>query len=209
MNLGLGNLTELKTQLLAEALRAGTRYDAAITAIGKGVAAQIENYCNRKFGRVENDTYIVSADRTHIYLPRYPFESISQVEFKSDEVAGWVVQTGNTIVTQNVESGLVFLGAALGPYWSHLRFTYTGGYWFDETEENNDTLPSGATQVPADLKLAWILHCKTVWQAIDKLGVDITKTGSSNNAVSGSLAALELSPAVTGMLGKFIRYAIT
>lgn len=207
MNLGLGNLTELKAQLLAEALRAGTRYDAQITALGKGVAAQIENYCNRKFGRVENDTYTVSADRTHIYLPRYPFESVSQVEFKSDETEGWVMQTGNTIVTKNPESGLVFLGAALGPYWTHLRFTYTGGYWFDETEENNDTLPSGATQLPSDLKLAWFLHCKTIWQAYDKLGTDITKTGTPNPA--SSISAVELSPQVTGLLGQFIRYAMT
>lgn len=203
MNLGLGNLTELKGQLLAEALRTDTSYDAAITAIGKGVAAQMENYCNRKFGRVENDVYIVSADRAHAYLPRYPVESIAGIDLKTDATDGFVAQTASTIVNTNLESGYVYFGGELGPYWSHLRITYTGGFWFDETEENNDTLPSGATQLPADLKLAWILQCRAVWQAIDKTGMDIIKTGSSSNLI------LDLVPAVKDMLNQFTRYMIT
>lgn len=207
MNLGLGNLTELKAQLLAEALRSGTRYDARLIAVGKGAAAAIEQFCNRKFGRVVGDTYTGPADRTHCILPRYPVESISQVEFKSDETTGFVVQTDNAYVALKSESGIVHFGASLGPHWSQIRITYTGGFWFDETEENNDTLPSGATALPQDVKLAWYLHCQTIWQTLDKLGTDITKTGTAQTT-GATLSGLDMSPAVKAMLGQFIRYAM-
>ena len=207
MNLGLGNLTELKAQGLAEALRSGTRYDARLIAVGKGAAAAIEQFCNRKFGRVVGDTYTGPADRTHCILPRYPVESISQVEFKSDETTGFVVQTDNAYVALKSESGIVHFGASLGPHWSQIRITYTGGFWFDETEENNDTLPSGATALPQDVKLAWYLHCQTIWQTLDKLGTDITKTGTAQTT-GATLSGLDMSPAVKAMLGQFIRYAM-
>ena len=206
MNLGLGNLTELKAQLLAEALRSGTRYDARLIAVGKGAAAAIEQFCNRKFGRVVGDTYTGPADRTHCILPRYPVESISQVEFKSDETTGFVVQTDNAYVALKSESGIVHFGASLGPHWSQIRITYTGGFWFDETEENNDTLPSGATALPQDVKLAWYLHCQTIWQTLDKLGTDITKTGTEQTT-GATLSGLDMSPAVKAPIGQFIRYA--
>lgn len=208
MNLGLGNLTELKKQLLAEALRAGTRYDDRIIAVGKGAAAAIENYCNRKFGRVVGETFTGPADRTHHILPRYPVETVTKVEFKADETTGWQEQTSNAYVILKPEPGIIYFGATLGPHWSQVRITYNGGYWFDETEENNDTLPSGATALPQDVKLAWFLHCQTIWQTLDKLGTDITKTGTAQTT-GATLSGLDMSPAVKSMLGQFIRYAMT
>ncbi len=209
MNLGLGNRTELKAQLLAEALRADTSYDDAIDALGKGVAAQLENYCNRKFGYVANDTYICAADRVHVYLPRYPFISISQVELKTDESQGWVVQTSNTVVNQNTESGLVYLGASVGPYWGQLRITYTGGYWFDDSEDGTGSLPTGATTVPPDLKLAWYLQCKKVWEVNDPLGLKILPSKENVQLAGLSLAGLEWVPQAKAIADQFIRYAMT
>jgi len=209
MNAGLGNLTELKAQLLAEALRVDTGYDAVLLAIGRGVAGQFDTFCNRKLARAEGDTYTVTADREQYYLPRYPVESVSQVELKTDEATGWVVQADDIILTKNPASGMVYLGSAYGPYYAHIRFTYTGGYWFDETEENNDTLPTGATALPADVKLAWILQCRAVWQSIDKLGTDILKTGSSAAQAAASVSGLDLVSAVEKALQKHIRYAMT
>lgn len=208
MNLGLGNLNELKGQLLAEALRVDTSYDAQITAIGRGAAAAINKHCNRQFERVENATFISPADRTHVILDRFPVESISQVELKTDETTGWEVQTADTIIALKEQSGIVHFGAALGPSWSELRITYTGGYWFDTTEENNDSLPDGAELLPADVKLAWYLHCKTIWQSIDKIGQDIVKTGSSATNNPASVAGLDMAPDVKAMLNQFVRYAI-
>jgi hypothetical protein len=207
MNLGLGNLVTLKAQLLAEALRAGTRYDAQLQSIGRGVAALMDRATNRRLGRVAGDTVIFRADLPLYFLPRYPLEAISLVELKDDTTAGWVTQT-DAVYNSNAATGEVNFGVSLGPRSSQVRVTFTGGYWFDETEEENDTLPSGATALPADLQLAWILQCRAVWQAIDKTGVDVVKTGSSSAFVTGSLGGLDLIPQVAAMLLPYRRFQI-
>ena len=53
MNIGLGNLTELKGQLLAASLRSDSNYDAVITGIGLGVA-------NPRTDTIEDPKQIVS-----------------------------------------------------------------------------------------------------------------------------------------------------
>lgn len=208
MNAGLSNLVTLKQQLLAEALRATTKYDAQLEAIGKGVAGLLEKYCSRKFARVEDDTFICSADREAVYLPRYPIEDITAVALKADQETGWETQT-SFVINRNDASGHVYWGSYAGPDYAQLRFTYTGGYWFDETEENNDTIPDGATALPDDLRLAWLLQCRLVWQSIDKLGQDIVKTGSSSQFVTGTLAGLALNDQVKELLGGYRRFQLT
>lgn len=208
MNLGLGNLITLKQQLLAEALRVSTKYDAQLQAIGKGVAAQFEKYCNRKFCRTESATFVCSADRDHVFLDRYPLESVSQVELRTDNDTGFEVQS-DIVLTTDEASGKVFWGYYAGPHYGQLRFTFTGGYWFDITEENNDTMPSGATALPDDLRLAWILQCRVVWQAIDKQGKDVATTGSSSQFVSGTLASLALNDQVKEILNGYRRFQLT
>jgi hypothetical protein len=209
MNAGLGNLDSLKKHLLSSRMTAEKRFDQVIQDIGLGVAAEFEKACNRKFARLVDDTYIVSADRVHVYLPRYPFESITSVEFKSDEVTGWMIQPAPYIVTKNLESGLVFLGAAVGPYWAHMRFTYIGGFWFENLEPDDAAYPSqapaGATVLPDDLRLAWLLQCRNVWDSADKLGAGLI----DKPKVQSALAELELSPRVKQTLTHHVRYAMT
>lgn len=208
VNAGFSNLKSLKAQLLAEALRVSTKYDAALLAIGQGVAKQFEKFCNRKFARIENTTFVCSADRDHVYLDRYPLESISQVELRLDTTSGWEVQSG-LVLNLDETNGKAYWGYEPGPHYAQLRFTFTGGYWWDQTEEDNDTLPSGATELEEDLKLAWLLQCRIAWQAIDKIGQDITKTGSSSNLVTGTLAGLEMLPDVKEKLIPFRRMQLT
>jgi hypothetical protein len=208
MNAGLSSLTKLKQQLLAEALRASTKYDAALSAIGLGVAAQFEKYCNRKFARVAADTFTCSADRDHVFLPRYPVEDVTEIALKTDETTGFEVQS-NVVISREDSNGMVYWGAFLGPFYGRIRITFTGGYWWDSTEEGNDTLPTGATAVPDDLYLAWVLQCRVVWQAIDKLGKDIVTTGSSSQFGTGTLAGLELNAQVKAVLDQYRRFQMT
>lgn len=204
MNLGLGNLYTVKQQLLAEALRAGTKYDAALTAIAKGVAAQFEKYCNRKLGRVVGATCVCSADRDHFFLDRYPLEDVTSVDLKSDAATGWETQTG-FVLNWSASSGHVYWGGYAGPDYAQLRFTFTGGFWFDETEENNDTLPTGATALPDDLKLAWLLQCREIWQHQDKLGINLAE--GKDRAFS--MATVEMLPQVKEILSAYRRYQLT
>lgn len=208
MNAGLSSLTKLKEQLLAEALRADTAYDAVLLAIGKGVSGQMQKHCNRLFQRVANETYIVSADREFVYLPRAPIESVASIAIKTDQATGYEVQT-NFIINQDDSTGYLYWGADAGPHYGRVKIIYTGGWWWDETEEGNDTIPATATALPDDLLLAWQLQCRLVWQAIDKLGVDITKTGSSSQFVTGTLAGIKINEQTLEILRGYIRYAMS
>src|ERR1700722_8483829 len=125
MNLGLGNLTELKGQLLAASLRADTNYDTVISGIGLGVAGQFDVYCNRQFQRVENEQDVFSGDRRHWYLSRFPVEAISLCEKQDSVQDGWVTLP-DLIQAQQLEPGYVMFISVQGYYWSRLRITYTG-----------------------------------------------------------------------------------
>lgn len=211
MNVGLGNLRELKAHLLAEALRADSAYDEAIAAIGKGVAALFEKFCDRKFGRVENDTETFAADRAGFVLSRFPIESVSKLEFKSDEATGFVEWTPLTDYIRSIDnaSGVIYLPdqADAGKYWSQLRFTFTGGYWFDTSEdaESPEAQPAGSNALPNDLKLAWLQQCQELWNKRDKLGTGIVAEAGKEFSLAGTglLAGVKI------VLMGYQRFAIT
>jgi hypothetical protein len=71
--------------------------------------------------------------------------------------------------------------------------TYTGGYWYDDTDAGTGTLPSGATLLPADVKMIWLNECQLVWQASDRLGIQHIPQGE-NALLNTRLGILELSP---------------
>lgn len=205
MDLGLGNLIELKRQLLAASLVSGTDYDSKITAIGQGVAAAFDCYCNRKFERVANDTVIFSADRTHYFLPRFPVESVSAVAIKDDEAGGFVAQTVNDVILVRDDAcGQIQFGTVLGVEMSKVKVTYTGGYWFDSTEDGTGVQPAGATVLPQDVKLAWFIQCREIW------GKDPLRTGISNKPTDPvSFTETEFVPQVTMILDRYKRYQMT
>lgn len=213
MNAGLANLDTLKRQLLAEALQSSTQFDTALTNVGLGVAAQLEKFCNRKFARTVADTFTCYADRSLIILPRYPVESVSAIAQKSDEATGFVSLGSVSSIIASIDSdrGILQFGAQLGSYLEQVRITYTGGYFWNILEPTDGgyptALPAGATALPDDLKLAWLLQSAYAWQVKDKLGADITTTGSAAPNVAGSLAGLDLVPAVKEMLNPHRRFA--
>jgi hypothetical protein len=204
MNLGLGNLTELKAQLLSEVLRAGTEYDAPLQAIGSGVAAQFDQHCNRKLARAVADTVTFPADSPVYFLPRYPVEDVTAVATKDERGTTWSDVLAD-LYNWNAENGAIYFLVALGPNHSQLKITFTGGYWVDTSEDNSGTLPAGAVALPGDLKLAWFLQCEEVWNQKDKLGVGII----AETAKKPNFKSLELIPEVKDILRAHIRYQIT
>ena len=208
MNAGFSNLITLKKQLLAAGVVPSTDFDAPITALGLGVAAAFEAYCNRQFARVENDTFICTADRDHAYVPRAPMETFTSIELKADLATGWEMQTG-LVLNVNNASGLVYWGAGISFQWAQMRITYTGGYWWDTTEDNTGILPAGATPLPDNLKLAWLLQCEMIWRVRDQLGLSLANDGKQEAArPPADLAALTISPAVKSMLESFRSYSM-
>ena len=137
MNSGLSNLATLKAWLLPASMQAGADYDAAILAIGRGVALQMEQYCNRYFVRTVDDIFETRADVDHLILPRYPVEEISKLELRNLLSDGWIDQgtLSDSVNNWAADSGLVTLPFALSLIrGARIRLTYTGGFWFDTSE---------------------------------------------------------------------------
>ena len=162
MNAGLGNLTDLKRALLMPEEREGTDFDEGVQAIGLGVAAMFESYCGRRFARVVGDTFEFDAYRLSFVVPRYPIEAITSLELRSTIAEGFVVQEGQPTNFRR-ESGILFFGSVLGGPEDTARCTWTGGYWWDESEDGSGEKPAAAQLLPADLKLAWLQQSKFYW----------------------------------------------
>jgi len=162
MNAGLSNLITLKRELLLASDAAGTDYDAAVAALGLGVASMFESYCDRKLLRTVDDVFECPADRYSVVVPRYPIEAVNSVEMRDSIASGWEEQAD---LPDNYlpEAGLVQFGAMPGVYPATLRITYTGGFWWDTSEDSSGTKPTGATAVPTALVSAWHLQCKFFW----------------------------------------------
>lgn len=205
MNAGFSSLTALKTAILPEALRQDTSYDAILTALGLGVVAQFEAQCNRSFLRTSGDTCIFTADRESYVLPRYPVESVTKIEMQATVTDGWVEQSITLVQQFNPASGLVRFGGTLGSDLDLVRLTYTGGFWWDTTEEGGASLPAVATALPADLLSAWHLQVGEIWNKRDRLGLGIAADPDTKT----KLATLDLVPYVVETLRQHIRYQIT
>lgn len=209
MNVGLGNLFSLKTHLLG--LAPGTteaRFDQVIKDIGLGVAAQMENYCDRKFSRIAGDQVVLPADRASFSLPRYPIEAVTLVELQQDQATGFQADGAPVIKAVSFQSGLVYLNDFndAGRYYMQLRFTYSGGFFFEALEPSDPGYPSaqpaGAAKLPDDLRLAWLTQCRRVWSAFDKIGSKIIYNSA---AASAALAAMDWTPEAMQMLARYRR----
>jgi len=206
MNCGLGNLDTLKRHLLPSGTMAGqTQFDPVITDLGQGVAEDMENFCNRKFERAVGDLAVFQADRNSFVLPRYPVEAITLVELDMKDGNGFMAQDPTFIQSASLASGVVYLPERpdAGPYFGQVRFTYTGGYWWEELEPDDATYPTqqpaGSTALPKGLRLAWLNHCRAVWSAWDKLGTGLTDKPD----IQTTIGEMDFSPAVKRTLGNY------
>lgn len=205
MNAGLGNLDGLKKHLLAGSLAEEKSFDQVIQDTGLGAGALIENFCNRKFARAVGAQAKFQADRASFFLPRYPVEAVTLVEFKLKESDGWVAQDLSVIRSISAESGIVYFPerADAGPSWGQVRFTFTGGYFFEQLEPDEDGYPSaapaGAAALPADVRFAWLLQCREMWSKLDKLGTGLVDKPGEQSGTP------ELLPIVKRMLGQYVQ----
>jgi hypothetical protein len=151
-------------------------------------------------------THECGAEDALAIVPRYPIESVATVELRSLESESWVAQS-DVIATINKAAGIVHFASPLGIYPARLRLTYTGGYWYDTNEAETGTLPTGATQVPAELKFAWLLQCARIWGSIDALGAGLQGTEASQQ-IQTRLAAIDWVPQVAAVLRAYRRMLI-
>lgn len=231
MNCGLGNLDTLKKNLLANSLAGNSQFDALIQSIGLGVAGLFDNFCNRSFAYAENYTEIFMGNRGFWFVKKFPFVSYAKVELKYFASDSWTDISAQPLII-NPETGQFNFGYTLGPAPLQVRVTYTGGFWFQTLEpddpgyqvcdtqtdpgypsalptaiQNSPNLnPPGIESykflLPRELRAAWIMQCRMVWDSFDKLGTGIVDKPKSQTAVN----ELELSPIVKQILKTYIRY---
>lgn len=212
MNAGLGNLDLLRRHLLAGTIASERRFDAGLSEVGLVVAASFERHCNRVFGWEANSVVTASAGREHLVLPRYPVASVSRVRTRSGATAEWEELTDEPYEL-DAAAGLVRFSGTLGDERTLVEVTYDGGYWWETLEPEDEAYPSakpaGATALPDGLRMAWLMQCRAVWASLDKTGVDVLRTGSSSQFVTGSLTQMELAPMVRELLNGYVRYALS
>lgn len=188
----LDTLDNLKTFILPLSLQGKDSYDELLTMIGSGVAARFDQHCNRSFAHVSGDTYETNGDREILVLPRYPIESVDQVEFLDSYGDDWTVESG-AVDSVDARSGLVQLCGSLGDYKSRIRLTYTGGYWFDTV--GGQSQPAGSTALPEHIRSAWMTQCKVLFESLD-----VTGTSLSSDKYVSRIAHYDLVPEVANML---------
>jgi len=186
MNAGFSNLDWLKKNLLSNSFKTDTRFDPLILSLGLGTAGLIENFCNRKFARVVGAQEVFAADQAEFVLSRFPVEAVTTFELKQNEQDGFVAQPNTAIVAIDQSNGIIITGTAdVGEYWCQVRFTFTGGFFWEQLEPDDAAYPSvqpaGSTALPEALRTAWLLQCKHIWALNDKLGTDILKTGDEKS----------------------------
>lgn len=207
MHCGLGNLISIKRHVLPPDLQARTTWDARLADIGRGVAGLIEKFCNRKFERLAGATDTFTAARTVQVLQRYPIESITTIETQDTVSAGWTSlgTVSGALINWHPAAGVLEFGAMPGTHTTLVRVTYTGGCWFSTDEDEADSAPAGATTLPADVRLAWLLQSAEVWNKSDKLGAGLAAKPDEQTKPS----ALDLTPAVKALLAAHRRMQLS
>src|ERR1017187_2989210 len=186
MNCGLSNLDTLKGHLLAGTMAGETKFDAVISMIGLGVAGLFDNFCNRNLSYMVDDFTQFSGDRPHWYASRFPVYSVKIINMAYFNTDTWCEITGQPIVENNL-TGLIHFGYTLGRFPLMVNMLWTGGYWFETLEPDDEGYPSapppdpeGNRAIPARffllpdvLRAAFLFQCEALWAARDKLGVGL------------------------------------
>lgn len=198
MNAGLSNLLTLKKYLLPSTWQDVTAEDDAILAVGLGMAGLLEGHCARKFQRTVGATQLFGAGSAVLQLERFPLETFTSLELQTELGGDWEDVT--TSVLRASAAGVVMTGEPLGTDTCTLRATFTGGFWWDTTDDDTGSLPSGATAIPASLQTAWFVQCKAVYA---RIGNDATTAALANGnaaAASAFINGIELLPVVEKMV---------
>lgn len=201
MNSGFGSTHYLKSLILPPQLRERTEWDDALAALGRGVVAQFQNVCNRTFARMASAIYIRDAACLTVSLSRYPLESVTSISLRLATESLFTLQDSSVIANTDLDAGLIHLAQPLGGTRDQIKIIYTGGYWWNVSEDESDTQPDNSNTVPDDLISAWS-------QQVQHL-VEVTQLLKAQSAQSGKDApkteGLKLLPGVTDILQRHIR----
>lgn len=184
MNAGFSNLATLKPLVLPTGQVATTQFDSLVAGVGLGVAAAIGAWCNRDFAWNATILEDYTAEKSIYVLRRYPYYRIAKVELSNgldnNGDTQWDDQGIGFILSQDRDSGIVQFAASFTSWLFRLRFTYSGGFWWEPLEPflpdgvtttpgYPTTKPTGSALVPPDLFYAWAQQVRADLEAGDIL----------------------------------------
>lgn len=204
MNAGFSSLTRLKQAIMPSSLWASVQYDDAVTDIGLGVAEMLADYCGRQFAYQVGDTFIQDAARLVMAVPRYPVNEWAAVAIQGSPTDAWEDISGS-VTRYEGSSGVLYFRHAPGTEAGSLRVTYTGGYWWDSTEDRSGTIPAGAVPLPMALFNAWTLQVQAITQSRDLFGLVAAQAAAVEKTARPSEA--HLLPAVVSLINPYRRFA--
>ncbi len=162
-------LTQLSTVKSRLALTV-TDYDDLLTNAIRAVSARFDKETNRTLSRTTTATHEFDADDTEILPPRYPVESVTKFELKSNETDGWSEQTGVQYLIRR--QCVISLSAPLNSQPSTLnstglaRVTYIAGYVLP-----GETPSADQTALPDDLEQAAVEQVSYWFRNREKSGL--------------------------------------
>lgn len=201
----LSSLTKLKQAILPDSMRASTMWDDTLTALGLGVADAIETHLDRKLGYVVGDTSLCDAQRIAVSVPRYPVAAWTAVDLQTTPEGTWD-DVRASVSRYMSNAGMLLFRTPPGDEFATLRVTFTGGFWWDTTEDASGEMPSGATALPASLFTAWSMQIQAHCNALDLFGAQSGKDvlGSASNLLTNAESFI---PAVISLLKPHRRFA--
>lgn len=204
MDAGFSSLAKLKQHIWPQNWQEVDVADDQLVALGLGIRGLFESFCGRPFVRTAGAVETFPADTACIQLALTPVETLTSVELQTERDGSWTNIT--TDVQRLSKAGVVTLAAQAGTAGETLRVTFTGGYWWDTTENHSGSLPSGATAIPPAVQFAWFIQCKAVWASMETDSVKAAMQTGNLTALSNLINGAKLVPVVETMLTPFRRF---
>ena len=159
-----------------------------------------DRFCNRSFERAATAVQEFRGDETEISVARYPIESVSKFELKTDETTGWVEVTGGVCLIRR--ACVLELPAALGGAAQQARVTYAGGYVLP-----GSTPTVGQTSLPKDVENAAIEQVVFWYRNRNTSGLSSVSGDGASIGYEGKsvVTPLPLLPLVQGSLEPYRR----
>lgn len=193
-------LTQLSTvKARLGLLETDTTYDAQLTLVIRSVSVWFEHEANRELSRQVGTVYEFAADETELTLPCYPIESVTRLEYKSDEINGWVARP--TVRYQVRRGCIVWLAEKLGSYLEQGRVVYTGGYVLP-----GETALPGQAALPQDLEQAAVEQVTYWFQNRERIG--LARCWENAGTYRQFYGDLSLLPSVRKLLTKYRRWRL-
>ena len=191
----LTQLATLKTRLRINSFDVDE--DPLLTGFIKHASGRFAAECNRNFDRADNATFEFRANEMNLAPDRYPIESVSSFDLKSNETEGWIAQPNVDFLISPTRC-LIELASPLGTSRQKGRVTFTGGFVLP-----GDTVGDGQTPLPDEIEQACLDQAVYWYEHRHHLGL------LSVSGEGGSLQqfkSLDLLPHVRALLRTYERW---